>query len=1208
MVKVKAGRERAGQKGFVLMFTLIVVALTGLVMVETAPDFSNYAVLAKADEFDRNLGTLRKVMSTNPFALTTFDSYDPLDVTPGILTENDLNNALKTFIVADGATISASRTILSTVPMDPYVPFREWLSNTPQSKFWASSYNFVSNPSFFTGTREEAYLADSVKVYFLGLDGSGQYKLYSSDRFGRTVKTICYQKATTIIKECALSPDGTIIAFSSNDFDDGTYAGVNYDIFVAGTNTFIPRPVTDHRRSITLESLSHSKPTWSADGALLAVTVNDLTGTRADILLTQPLKDDPAYPYSDGATVITTGVHSITDFNCAWSPMGGDETFPGRSRYLAYCADSLGTAQLGLWDRKTSKFIFDRVGGAPSPTFLAMGKLPCEPHIPVWGNDSNEILYIRDGTRKVVLIREPTRYPSTLFETFDTGIEKVASLKLIPKDADLANRSNWIIFQKTDDKKLYRTSFNPPEPGSKKIYHTNKTAIGMFNSGYNTAESGFAISERGSMMISFPTASDTLTINSIDGQETGKQVITATGLTIKEAFFSKTNSPWVGPAPANVTNSFPNVKLVSPTKKDTAQYVEGDIWRNFVNNNKDFSSDFKLGNSWIRLHPPENQNQLLFDDSNNIWRISTENPSIPPDKDRFNFGGKIDPTWSHMGATYISKEAKDPTGGEPADLFKQAFRSATTLIAGNGYTPDISPDDSEYCYSQSPGTLSTYPGDSTTYPIDNLDLWVANSGGASEPPPRNLTPNTPFSYESEPSYSPDGRHIYFTREKQNYGEFLPNHESTIARITPYGGSLSIIAEGGNLETEWSNSLWNSQIECYHPSASPDGTRVAFVGKERYLGGITSFVAGDNFEEGDIITECVYVKDVLMNRDPVLLLRVISEDPSLIAATDYVPVNDTILRNCSIDSLTWTPDGEEIMACITHPMNRKFPKRTNERGSTDVSHSALETTPYYSESDQQIVLAIPVSISHFNDTVNSKLFNSGNMDPPGFNYGEENFRLIAQNEAVTGVGHITSSAYPEKVPQWIVPPQPLQPQKIFNITHSHSAHTFQRIITDSPFFDTDGVNLGIWYVLSGFIRTSMDLEALSSAQMMIQLFNNRGTMINLNPLTAEAIELRDKTYQVGFPDLGGTEWTRFSAAITLIPDGNVHINDQPPYYINLMLYIRGKPGSWAEFTGLKLEKAYDQETVRPTQFAPGWLLFSPSLNPDPRRPGHILYER
>ena len=180
------------------MFTLIVVALTGLVMVETAPDFSNYAVLAKADEFDRNLGSLRKVMSTNPFGLTTFDTYENfdtyggLDKTPGIITETDLNNALKTFIVADGTVISASRTILSTVPRDPYIPLREWLSNTPQSKFWAAAYNCVSNPSFYTGTREEAYLADAIRIYFIADDGV-QYKILSSDRFGRRIKTICYQ-------------------------------------------------------------------------------------------------------------------------------------------------------------------------------------------------------------------------------------------------------------------------------------------------------------------------------------------------------------------------------------------------------------------------------------------------------------------------------------------------------------------------------------------------------------------------------------------------------------------------------------------------------------------------------------------------------------------------------------------------------------------------------------------------------------------------------------------------------------------------------------------------------------------------------------------------------------------------------------------------------------------------------------------------------
>ena len=134
------------------------------------------------------------------------------------------------------------------------------------------------------------------------------------------------------------------------------------------------------------------------------------------------------------------------------------------------------------------------------------------------------------------------------------------------------------------------------------------------------------------------------------------------------------------------------------------------------------------------------------------------------------------------------------------------------------------------------------------------------------------------------------------------------------------------------------------------------------------------------------------------------------------------------------------------------------------------------------------------------------------------------------------------------------------------------------------------------------RTGPSAQSHHNAQLMVQLFNNKGTLVALTPPS------QGKVFQVGYPDIGATEWTRFSAAIQFDIQGHIHERDMPPYYINLCLYATGDNSTWAEFTGLKLEKAFDNETLRPTRYSPGWIIFSPSLDPDPRNPGFLLFER
>ncbi len=1208
-----AGRLlRQPRGGFIMMFTLVAVALAGLVMVETAPDFSNYAVLAKGEEFDRNLSTLRQVVAAHPFCLTTSDQINAaipaIGATTGVLTSKDLLACLQQFVVpAPGPTnLSASRTVMSTIPRDPYVPTRDWLSNTPQSKFWATAYNCVRNPSFYAGSREEAYLDNAFKVYYMREYPGGSCRIFRTDRFGLRIEQICYQSSSTQMRECVLSPDGSAIAFSSNFFDDP--AGIDhYDIFVVGTNSFLPRPVTDHRRLTTPATFRN--PVWSADGGRLAFTMEEDGAGRVHLVISQPMKDNPADCFAAGATPMTTGAFAPVLAGIggiAWAPLSSDEAFIGRSRFLAFTFDIAGAGgeALSLYDFKTKVFVFDRPSGAASPDFRGFTSFPCTYETtPVW-RDTEDTLLFNTAAGHTYVLNHPGRYPAAMTNIVDTGIRNVAEMKIVPPDVSLSDTSNWLVFRHDTDNELYRTKISPYTAPPKPAYK-------LTNGG---AMPGWSVSRRGTQIV-YAEWGDPTQVNVMNIDGTGVVDIYNAGENVRHCFFSEVEVPWRGPSTTRKEKSYPNVKVVSPAVKDTKQFIDTDAWRVFMQDNVDFPGDFKFASSWLRLQPPENQNQLLFDDGWFIWRVYRDSPNVVATDGTQTFMGKIDPTWSWQGSTYIAKEARDPTGGEPADLFKQAFLAATTLIAGRGYTPDIAPNDQEFCYAQAASALSTYPGDSTTYPIEDLDLWVSNTSGAAEPSPRCITPDSPESYESEPSYSPDGRYIYYTRERQHYSPFLASHEASLCRVTPYGGTNMVIQECGSTSAEWSNGEWGSQMEYYGPSVSPDGTRVAFIGKERLTSPVNLLIdntgspSTDNYQMGDIITECVYIKDVLFNAEPVMLLRVINNEgdfhPAPGGAT-YLPVNDTILRNCSITNVTWAPDGEELFVTISTPMNKKFPKCVNEHPSTSEDDRNFEGPNvgdfqyryrYYDVADEQIVLGVPVSITHYEDGTNSREFASGNIDPPGFHYAEDNYRLVMANKIGAT---ISSGATADKIPPW--PIEPTCTGKIFNTVHSKSAGCFQRVITDSPFFDSDGFSLGIWYILSGYVRTGPSAQSHHNAQLMVQLFNNKGTLVALTPPG------QGKIYQVGYPDIGATEWTRFSAALKFDIQAHIHERDMPPYYINLCLYATGDNSTWAEFTGLKLEKAFDNETLRPTRYSPGWVIFSPSLDPDPRNPGFLLFER
>jgi len=1201
--------HRRTRSGFIMMFTLIAVALTGLIMVETAPDFSNYAVLAKGQEFDSNLETIRRLTSSNAFCITTCDNLGAGPATPGIITAEDLLACFQQFVVSDGDTISSRETVITTIPRDPFVPARHWLSNSPQSKFWAVAYNTVSNPSFYRGTRKEAYLDKSYKLYYVRdfTDlGNLSHRIYRTDRFGISHEQVCYQSTQAKIQQCDMSHDGTSIAFSS----DQMRFTFQEDIFTVGTNYFIPRAVTNSDNIVAPNVASNFYgPRWSADGGYLGFARQEqIAPFKCDLVLSPPMKINQALPWSHGATAVTTDSPGNFKFigGISWSPPSQEKGWRNKSRYCAFIGQPSGAginAELYIYDIKNERNVFP-LGFSPYKTHFDTLAADHDLKVvtPVWletGEGLAILIVAPNANRSLQIIYNPGRWPSpvTSITPLETGIWRVQNMMVQPGETAATGSTNWLIFENQLTGAICK---NRIEPCKNPLVAANSKTPRIVHSTPAVKKGTLAVSQRGTRL-AFVSAVDDTKAYTLGSDGSNLRLTVDCPEPILEVFFSTVETSWQG-MPPDGSAQFPHAKVISTDDSRSRAYFDANTWRQFLNDNTDFPGDFKFGNRWLRLQPPENQNEFLFDDGWLIWRIDANDPRRTVTGTSV-FMGKIDPCWGWQGGSYIAKEAWDPTGAEPADMFKQAFKAATTVIVGKGYGPTISPDDDEYCYSARVSEVSTYPPDPTTFPIDDLDLFVANTGGAPEPPPRNITPHTPESFECEPDYAPSGDYIYYTRQQQFYSPFLASHASSICRVTPYGGMAAVVQECGSVQAEWRIG-WNSQLEFYHPSVSPDGTRIAFVAKERLLAVNPPLIHTEGTSEfsiGDIITECVYVKDVLFKAEPVLLLRIVNDEPEFAigaisgaAPNSYYPVTGATLKDYSIMALTWSPDGEEIFATLTSPMNKKFPKRINERGSAD--YDFIGDPRYYDMADEQMVLALPCSISHFVIGTNSQEFPSGVLDPP---CDDTHYRVVVRSDPAAPY----TTATDPLMPDWAQ--HSATRKMIFNTAHSRGAFCYQRVATDSPFFGSNGFSLDTWYVLSGYVRSSIAVEDLHSAQLMVQLFNSRGTLVALAPPS------QGKVYQIGYPDVGGTEWTRFSAAIMF--DGStlqVDLKDTAPYYVNLMLYCTGPHGCWAEFTGLKLERAFNDEEryLRPTRFSPGWIVFSSSLEPDPCAPGFLLFER
>jgi dipeptidyl aminopeptidase/acylaminoacyl peptidase len=100
------------------------------------------------------------------------------------------------------------------------------------------------------------------------------------------------------------------------------------------------------------------------------------------------------------------------------------------------------------------------------------------------------------------------------------------------------------------------------------------------------------------------------------------------------------------------------------------------------------------------------------------------------------------------------------------DLTPGDYDSPTfTLGGGRGYV--ISPDGKEVCY------VSNH--DVNEYETTNKDLWLVPAGGGEAV---NITDENE-AYDSEPTYSPDGRYIAYAMQK------IPTYESDLIRLAVY---------------------------------------------------------------------------------------------------------------------------------------------------------------------------------------------------------------------------------------------------------------------------------------------------------------------------------------------------------------------------------------------------------------------------------------
>lgn len=1206
-----------------MMFTLIAVALAGYVMIETAPDFSNYAVLAKSQQFDRNLERLRGAISSRPFYLTTADGAlgDPPN---DVLSTQEIRAAVSRLVLTSGTTTESSGIFLGTTPIDPYIPAKE--RSEVDGIFWGASYNFVLDPSFYSPNQREALDPSSLQLWYSQEDGgTGARSIVRTDRFGKDHVSIV--SGANNYEHVRASTDGSRI-LASTDAGTGSQDVVSFE----------PNGAARTFATLTVAPEQEIRPEWSPSGAFVSFVRTD--GVNRRLIVKSPERDsveiDPIDEVVGGFPIVINDI--------------GPGKFSPDGRLVAFWIEGVDT-RICVYDVKLRRWVLpetDAGGAMPLGTYNGQS-IPANDFTPIaWRPDSRGFLYVNTAN-EVVLANRVDLGVAGISTNQATGADDLTRpateliwLPLSSPGAGVSSSTLFLALTGTDntDGEIWSCRTDPavvPLRLSDDVYtgYLNPPADPDLLPGYRVG-----VSPGGSSLAWITADQKKVMLSGVDGAR--PRVLfdidqVTSNKTLEEVGFLTPPNPW----------QYPKANAQRVTRASRSGFDQQG-WRKFTQSEALFRGDARFGEGYLRLRPPQFEDQFLFDNGFDNFRIQRANPQSPIANLRIV--GKVEPTWGRQNSNFIARESADVTGGQPSDVFKQVVGGTgldgTTVLVTTGTAPIYGPDNRTLVVSKLMSDATTYPPDTSQFPPVDTDIWIVEANGSPDPPPVNLTPFTTATAEGYPEFSPDGRFLYFQREFQQTSKFIGNHTSGIYRVTSAGGAVTQVVGEGSIPPSWNDGRYVSALEFYQPAISPCGTRLAFIARERLLGLGSLGPDVSTTRVGEVIGSVLYVKDLVFNTAPTALLRTFDREIGARMATlgspIYLPkLNDgtpagTGLTPTGVNAYgdhelmrpSWSPDGEEIFLTRAYPHNRWFPKKDLLRAG-GVGNSLT-----YREMLRRTQI-IRVKATHPRQDGGTY---RGVQRLPDFSYDPpaDNFAVVLRN-VPDGPHPDGGPTFPTYVGDYDTNPGALGhdgaydgtvafdwdavglgsdpgQKHLLNPQHSRSSFAMQRVLRDDPSVVVDGISIGVDYVLSGYVRTEPGEVGRFTGQLMCQLFNNQGLLVSVT-------EPNKDEFQIGLADIGGVDWTRFSAGIRFDPvfrsgTSQSDVNgtsldgwgDNPPYTMVLMTYSLGRRGAVAEFTGIKMEQAFDPNSLAPTAFAPGWLIHSSSLRVDPSRPNSLIFER